>query len=178
MDKNVASGFTLLELISTLMIIALLVIIGVPALQAMIRNHHIALNTNEFLGAINFARGEAIKRGGHIRVVLCPGSVTGCLGTAWGNGWIAFVDVNNSARWETGEQILRVYERLSGNDTLSGNNNVKNYISFSADGSARLISGAFQAGTLTFGLCNTNKRKNTIVINSIGRARVVPVNCS
>jgi type IV fimbrial biogenesis protein FimT len=187
---NRQSGFTLIELIITLAIAAIVVTIGIPSFQGMMRNNRVAAHTNDFLSSLNLARSEAIKRGVGWRVVMCPGTQAGCAGTAWGNGWIVFVDAdangngrldegtNNNGLWDAGEQILRIHEPLGGNDTLIGNGPVSTYISFAPDGSTRLAnSDAFQAGTLTFSLCNTNNQQNTIVINSVGRARVAPQPC-
>ena len=173
---NRIRGFTLAELMVTMAVVAIVLTIGVPAFQATVRNNRIVAHTNDFLSSLNLARNEAIKRGAG-RVVLCPGTAAGCSGTAWGDGWIVFVDANNNG-WD-GESPLRVHEKLTGNNTLTGNTPVSQYISFAPDGTARITnSNAFQAGTLTFGLCNSQNQKNTIVINSVGRASVVRVACS
>lgn len=188
---NRQHGFTLIELMITLAIAAIVLAIGVPSFQAMMRNNRVIANTNDFLSSLNLARSEAIKRGVGWRVVLCPGTAAGCAGAAWGNGWIVFVDADangdgllndagtdNNGQWEAGEQILRVHEALGGDDALAGNGPVSTFISFAPDGSTRLAnSNAFQAGTLTFSLCNTDHQQNTIVINSVGRARVAPQPC-
>lgn len=186
---NRQRGFTLIELIVTVAIVAIVLAIGVPSFQGMMRSNRAAAHTNDFLSSLNLARSEAIKRGIGWRVVMCPGNQAGCSGTAWGNGWIVFIDAdanadgllneatNNNGQWDAGEQILRVHERLDGNDTLTGNGPVSTYISFASDGSTRLISNAFQAGTLTFSLCNSTNQQNTVVINSVGRARVEPQTC-
>jgi type IV fimbrial biogenesis protein FimT len=193
---NKQYGFTLIELIITVTIVAIVLTIGVPSFQGMMRNNRVAAHTNDFLSSLNLARSEAIKSGW--RVVLCPSTdqATCNGGTAWGNGWIVFIDAdaNNNgildqASDDNGtrdigagnppnEFILRVHEQLAGNDTLVGNGPVSTYISFAPDGSTRVAGGnAFQAGTLTFGLCNSNNEQNTIVINSVGRVRVVPQSC-
>lgn len=187
---NRKSGFTLTELMITLAIVAIVIAFGVPSFRGMMRNNQIAANSNDFLSSLNLARSEAIKRGVGWRVVMCPGTQAGCAGTAWGNGWIVFVDadanLNNlldeatsdNGQWDAGEQILRVHERLAGDDTLVGNVQVSTYVSFASDGSTRLSNSmAFQAGTLSFSLCNSDNQRNTIVINSVGRARVVPQPC-
>ena len=193
-------GFTLIELMITLAIVAIVLAVGVPSFQGMMRNNRAITNANDFLSSLNVARGEAIKRGIGWRVVMCPGTAAGgCAGTAWGSGWIVFVDADanvdgllnqgtdNNGVCDSctadpvtipGEQLLRVHEPLGGNDTLTGNTPVSTYISFASDGSTRFAnSNAFQAGTLTFSLCNTSNQVNTIVINSVGRARVVPQTC-
>ncbi|MCP5158555.1 MAG: GspH/FimT family pseudopilin [Gammaproteobacteria bacterium] len=181
MNRN--SGFTLVELIVTLAIAAIVVTVGVPSFQAMMRNNRAATHTNEFMSALNLARSEAVKRGW--RVVLCPSTnQTNCTGTPWENGWIVFVDADangngaldegtdNNGVLDAGELLLRAYDPLGGNDTLTGNGTLNVSISFAADGSTRIPGGnAFQAGTLNFSLCYSNNRQNSITINNIGRAR-------
>jgi len=180
---NRQRGFTLIELIITMAIAAIVVTIGVPSFQAMMRNNRAAAHTNEFMSALNLARSEAIKRGW--RVVLCPGNQAGCNGNAWGNGWIVFIDADangnnildqatdDNGQWDNGEVILRVYEPFGGNTTLLGDAPVSQYISFSPDGATRFAgSNAFQAGRLTLSLCYDNDQQNQIVINVVGRARV------
>ncbi len=178
------------ELMVTMAVVAIVLVVGVPAFQVTVRNNRATAHANDFLTSLNLARNEAIKRGAGWRVVLCPGTAAGCAGTAWGSGWIVFVDADangngrldqgtdNNGQWDAGEQILQVHEQLSGNDTLTGNGPVSTYISFKSDGSARLINDNLQMGTLLFGLCNSRNQQNTIVINSVGRARVAPQSCT
>lgn len=175
---NRQRGFTLTELIITLAVAAIVLTIGVPAFQSTIRSTRIVTHTNDFISSINLARSEGIKRGR--RVVLCKSSNgTSCTTSGnWEQGWIVFVDVNNNAAVDTasGDVVIRVHGLLDGNDTLQGNTPVSNYISYSSDGFTRLTNGAFQSGTLTFGLCNDG-HKNTIIISNTGRARVEKVSC-
>ena len=85
---------------------------------------------------------------------------------------------DNNGQWDAGEQLLRIHEGLDGDDALTGNAPVSTYISFQFDGSTRLAnSNAFQAGTLTFTLCNSSDQRNKVVINSVGRARVEQEAC-
>ncbi len=173
-----SKGFTLIELMITLAIAAIVMTIGVPAFQDMIRNNRAIAQTNDFISALNFARSESIKRGQ--RVVLCKSSGGAACTTDgnWDQGWMIFVDNSGNAAVDTGEEILRVHEALTGGNTLVGNTNVANYISYSSDGTTRLASNAFQSGTLTFGLCNSSQQKNTIVISDTGRARIEKIPCS
>lgn len=80
------SGFTLIELMVTISILAILLGIGVPSFRAMIEGNRIRTVTNDLVIALQFARSEAVKRG--IPVTLCSSNdQAACTGT-WADGWV------------------------------------------------------------------------------------------
>lgn len=119
-DMNRQRGFTLMELIITVAIAAIVLAVGVPSFQGMMRNNRAATQANEMIAALNLARSEAAKRGS--RVSLCPSSSgTGCGGTDWSSGWIVFVDTAaTDASAPVVGQVLRVFEKLSDTPTFTG----------------------------------------------------------
>ncbi|MBK8535774.1 MAG: GspH/FimT family pseudopilin [Candidatus Competibacteraceae bacterium] len=176
---NRQRGFTLIELIITVAIAAILLAIGVPSFQEMMRNNRVAAHTNDLLSSLNLARSEAIKRG--VRVSLCKSSDgLSCATTGdWTQGWIVFVDTDNDATVDAGENILRVHGALTGGDTLVGSTDVSNYISYSPDGVAWPIAGTapLAAGTtMSFSLCSAS-HVNAVEISQTGRSRMVKVAC-
>lgn len=165
---NKSYGFTLIELMITLAIVAIVLAVGVPSFQGMMRNNRIAAHTNDFLGSLNLARSEAIKRGQ--RVALAPNAVGN-----WGQGWTIFVDADDDGVLDAGEIILRrheAFERNAGLQQASGST-LRNYISFAPNGATRFAnSDAFQAGTLVLSLCDSENQQVSIAINGVGRAQV------
>lgn len=84
-------GFNLIELMVAITVLGVLFGIGVPSFAEMIRNNRLATQSNELVGALNFARSESLKRG--IRVSACPANGDVCSGgTDWNAGVLVFTD--------------------------------------------------------------------------------------
>lgn len=75
--KGKSGGFTVIELIVTIAVMAILVTIGIPAIQELIKNNRVTAQSNELAAMINFARNEALRRNDSIPVDL----------SVAGNGW-------------------------------------------------------------------------------------------
>lgn len=166
-------GVTLVEMLVVMGIAALLSFIAIPSMSAMVDSVKLSSASNIFVSGLYLARGEAIKRNG--RVVLCKSAtgVTCASNGGWEQGWIVFHDVNNNGAREDTEQIVRREQALSASLRFTGNLNVASYVSFAPSGATRLVSGGFQAGTLT--LCHQSTQAGEarrIVLNAVGRPRV------
>lgn len=114
-----STGFTLVELLITLTIIGLLATFAAPAMTTFIKGQRISSQTNDFVADLNFAKSEAIKRGGS--VVICAavagGGTCAAAGTTnYQNGRLIFVDVNGDAAYDAaaGDLILRERPILEG----------------------------------------------------------------
>jgi type IV fimbrial biogenesis protein FimT len=172
-----SSGMTFIELLATLSIAAILMTLAVPSFDSMLQTNRLATLSNTFLINLHLARSESIKR--NTRVALCKSAdgSTCTTGGDWSQGWIVFHDSNNNAQVNTGEDVLQVHEAIPSNLNLTGNSPVANYVSYASMGSARLISGALQAGTLTLCRSSTSSGEaRNIVISATGRPRVETVN--
>lgn len=171
---NQARGFTLLELMITIAILAILLAIAVPSFQSLMASNRLTGATNEFIAAINTARAEAIRRGQ--RVTLCTSSSgTGCTATDWHTGWILFNDTDGDAALDAApETILRAGAAAATGITITGNANVNRYISYTPDSAAKLVGGAFQAGTIRVVSDSTALTQNVscIILANGGRTRV------
>ncbi|MDT8410077.1 MAG: prepilin-type N-terminal cleavage/methylation domain-containing protein [Wenzhouxiangellaceae bacterium] len=56
-------GFTLIELMVTLAVLAILVTAATPSLQKMIRDNRVTTQSNELIALINLTRNQAIREG-------------------------------------------------------------------------------------------------------------------
>jgi type IV fimbrial biogenesis protein FimT len=170
------SGATLLELMVVLALSAILLTMGIPSFTSLLQANHLTSAANALVSSLHLTRGEAIKR--NARVAMCP-SLTGisCAdGGGWHQGWVVFHDANNNAALDATEAVIQTQPAMRAGFRLTGNEPVSRYISYSPTGSARLISGAWQFGTLT--VCNVSASSDTarqIIISSTGRPRTVKV---
>jgi type IV fimbrial biogenesis protein FimT len=120
-------------------------------MTAMINTQRSTSLGNSFSASLNLARNEAIKH--NARMVLCKSAdgLSCKTGGGWQQGWIVFHDVNKNALLDAAEEVIPLQGAVTRGLSLTGNTNVANYVSYSASGSAKLVCGAFQAGT--FRLC-------------------------
>ncbi len=166
-------GFTLVELLVAVTVLAVLAAIATPSLVAMINSAKLTSASNDLLAHLHLARSEAIKR--KSRVVLCKSAdgVTCSDSGGWEQGWIVFHDANNDAARSGSETVIQRQLSLAASLRLTGNLNVAKYVSFSASGATQLVGGNFQAGTLT--VCRHSEEggeARQIVLNAVGRPRV------
>lgn len=166
-------GFTLIELLVALSVMAILVTVAIPAYSNMLTSHRLTTQANAFLGALHFARSEAIKRNG--RVVVCKSSSgESCADSGdWQQGWIVFEDPNNNASLDDAEALLRRGQALEVGFVMTGNAPVVAYVSYTPLGLTKKTSGAFQAGTIT--LCAPDGSEGDarqVVISITGRPRI------
>ena len=84
-------GFSLLELMITITVAAILLVIAVPSFRDVIHRNEVSSSSNALLASLSYARGEAITRGQ--LVSICPGDQTaGCTSGSqvFDQGWIVY----------------------------------------------------------------------------------------
>ena len=166
-------GMTVLEVMITTVVLGVLLSIAAPAFKHQVQQSQLTAATNQLVTAIHYARAEALRTGQ--RVVLCSSAnQTTCQPQAdWHDGWIIFLDP--AASGQPDGQPLRVH-RFDNQASISitGNQPVAQYISYTADGRAKLLSGALQMGTLQ--ICGPTAGR-ALVLNSGGRVRNNVIDC-
>lgn len=123
-DQARNAGFSLIELMVTVAVLAILLTIGVPSFQAQFEQSRFDAVRESMLTALGQARSEALTRGEPVE--LCRGGAGGCSdGQDWSSGWVL---VTTGAA----SQVLQVWEAAAGASiTLASGNRIR----YRSDGS-------------------------------------------
>ena len=106
-------GFTLMEILVTLVIAVILTTVAIPSFNNMIQRNRIATKTNSLVSFLTIARSEAVKLGKPV-TVCASSNGTDCTGGSFEDGWIVFVDTGTSGIVDGTDRILNVQEKLGG----------------------------------------------------------------
>lgn len=178
---NKSHGFTLIELMVVIALVAILTSLAAPSFKRLIQSNTMSSHVNTFLADMRYARSEAIRRGG--AVVMCRSNypeaadpvcnnLSGLDGKGWVSGWIIFHDLNDDAARTTAEPLLRVQARITSiNTILESKASPTALFQFNATGRLRNLT---SATTLQFGgnPMFTNEDQRTVCVSLGGRARV------
>lgn len=124
------AGFTLIELVVTIAVAAILTAISVPAFRSFLLNDRSMTQATSLLLSLNLARSEAVKQDLSSGVTVCPSSDGAtCNGSAnWAQGWIVLGSSANAP--------IGVVAPLAAGSTLSVNPTGTSQVTFNSDGSA------------------------------------------
>jgi type IV fimbrial biogenesis protein FimT len=116
------TGFTLMELLMTIAIAAIVATIAIPSFRYVTNSNRIAAEVNGLLGDLQFARAEAIKEGQPVTVCMSKGGTTcDTTGNAWNSGWIVYSNPTGTGSNTTlpaAGSILRIQSTFTSTDTF------------------------------------------------------------
>lgn len=164
MSKKFA-GFTIIELMVTLSVLAILLAVAVPSFMSSMETNRISSYLQEASAAIRYTRSEAIKR--NQTATMCASSDQSTCTGSWNQGWIIFVDQNGDGSRAASEPLLRVKDGLASGYAMTWSDTNSGYISFGGQGFT-----ANQQGT--FKVCGREKRASQargLVIQNSGSLR-------
>ena len=103
------AGFTLIELMVTLVVAGIVAALGAPSFLRTLARHAIAAQAEELQDAVRLGRNEAMKRSGP--VVLCRTDAVNTSHCAGGGGnwqtWLLYTDLARSGAFAAGDAIVR-----------------------------------------------------------------------
>ena len=155
--KAKSAGFTLLEIMLVIALLAILLGLAAPSFSDFVRNSRITGKANDLLAALNLARTEAIKR--HVPVTVCATDdatavAPECDADADFSQWIVFVDDDGNPVAASGDEgngtfepdsdeilLRRSSESIESITTLPSED-VAGYVQFGQDGFQRRDGGA------------------------------------
>ncbi|UUC94921.1 GspH/FimT family pseudopilin [Comamonas sp. C11] len=105
-------GFTAVELMVTLAILAILSAIAMPSFRTLFERWRVLQATESLKSSLMLARSEAIKRGGKVVIQKIANNTDGCTTatnkTDWDCGWIICNDSNNSGTCTQTDPVLQI----------------------------------------------------------------------
>lgn len=133
-------GFTLVELMVTVAVLAIVAAIAAPSFTQLVLRSRLTSTSNEVVAALQLARMEAIRKNGSVDVCPTTDGNT-CSGANWGR---IIVISHKGGDQVVREIVLNQQTVAIGNaNTVAGNNK----IGFGADGFA-VVGGGRQGGVL------------------------------
>ncbi len=112
MNKIKSDGLTLIDVVVTLSVAAIVMSVAVPSYNTMTLDSRRSTTINRLIADLNLARSEAVKRGVDISIcktedgVSCNSSINR---EGWSSGWIVFLDENGDGTSSSGEK-LKVFQ--------------------------------------------------------------------
>ena len=118
MKMKTQRGFTIIELMIAVALLAAMVVIGVPSFNSIINSNETAAKSNEFLSALKVARAEATKRRQNV-IVCASNNQADCASSDWSDGWIVFEDslpvaTSGNGAFDVGETIIDTFSLPAG----------------------------------------------------------------
>lgn len=144
-----SKGFTLIEMMVVIALLAIMASVAVPAYQNLIQNNRLSSTTNALLTGLQLARSEAVTKRSSITVCGANAAQSDCAdSTDWGNGAMIF----------QGSDLIRLIPLATG---VSATSSVKEVI-YNGNGTAD------SAATVTVSDARGSGSARTITVNVIG----------
>lgn len=92
MTRKSVSGFTLIELMFSLILLAILLTIGAPSLSRWVHNRQIRTSAEAIHNGLMLAKTEAVRRNAAVRFQLTTTTTSGCVLSDTGTSWVVSLD--------------------------------------------------------------------------------------
>lgn len=150
-STGLTTGFTLIELMVTVLVGGILLAVGVPAFHNFVMNDRDIGQANSLVSSFNYARTEAVKRNTGGVTVCASANGTTCSGT-WTNGWIVI---------DSAGEVLSAIPAQGGTNTLTA----------SSPAGATFLSSGLVTAPLTIRICDTRGASyaRDVEVNAAGR---------
>ena len=164
---KVHNGFTLIELMITVAIVAVLIGLAAPSFVQTLKQNRLQMESEDFFVSLILARSEALKRNQPVAVCKSADGATCTTSDNWDQGWIIYADENADAAKQAAEPVISASEGFdSGNTLRVTGNDLDDQVVYQVDGTP--------SGTETFVFCDVDEDTTIareVVISATGRPR-------
>jgi len=158
-------GFTLLEMLISLTVAAIITTSAIPALHGLIQRNRISNEISTFVTHLHYSRSEAIKRGA--RAVMCRSKDgESCSRTeGWQEGWIIFADYNANREFDGRDDLLQVKQGFDNGIAITSGR--RRRIVYQTNGTSPGTNG-------TYVFCDPDypEYARAIILSNLGRPRL------
>lgn len=173
------NGFSLIELMVVVAMVAILAELAGPSFTQFLRNNRLAAASAALQVSLSLARSEAVKRGSDARVTVAANITAG----SWTNGWTVFVDQTTTANLGLAPTVdsasvarLEVVGAPSGPISFS-QTGALNYFSYNGQGRMIDVTGAGVVNRSLWFFHDTSE-KYCLIVSNTGRVRASRVSSS
>ena len=184
MKNKTQTGFTLYEVLTTMLVVGIVLSFGIPNMQSFRQNSRMTAAANELHSSFHLARTEATRAKTPITICASANSLA-ALPTCSGGleaGWVIFEDTDGDITVDAGEAVLRRFPAIENDIVINtGLTGPDDYFSFAATGMGRgNITGTAPLATMV--LCDPRGNvtggggKSTarvLIVTPLGRAMVL-----
>ena len=188
MTNRNQSGFTLYELLITMIVIGIVLSVGIPNFGVFTQNSRITSTANDLHASFYLGRSEAARSKANITICASANSMDAatCTGGTFDDGWIIFIDLDGNIQRPAGpnvpggENVLRRHPAVDDAINIATNAGA-NYFSFAPTGLGRgdvNFVPSLQTAVICDGRGNVvaaggNSAARVLVVTPIGRATVL-----
>ena len=172
MSKN---GFTLLEVLISVILLTMLSLIATPSLNQTYRNWQFDNDFRTLIADLSLTRHTAISH--NQRVIMQPLD-------QWEDGWVVFIDINDNQLFDSSDVFIKQAQPLA-HSRVQSVKKLQKYISYTGSGEARFVSTKSRGGMMIGHLiiCPNKARApiKKIIIAKGGRVRIEknpPLQCN
>lgn len=162
-------GFTLIELMIAIGLMALLLSMAVPAMNMFVSNARQTGAVNDFVSSMHIARSTAITT--NARVTICPSASGGnCEAVSWDEGWIVFGDLDSDQNVDGDESIIAASAGIDGLSIVSGE--FAQYLMYRPNG--RVMNASVNSNSGQFTVCDRrgSDHAKVLIVDLSGRPRL------